>query len=80
MAKSRSGLLDSVRGKVLSWWDMLDEAAQAELLEVRRQYRDGKLGSQKYKIASAVVSHAKAQGWNILSEKALVRWLQKSDD
>ena len=80
MAKSRSGLLDSVRGKVLSWWDMLDEAAQAELLEVRRQYRDGKLGSQKYKIASAIISHAKAAGWHIPSETVLARWLQKSDD
>lgn len=80
MPKAHTSLLDRVRGTVLSWWEGLDKSAQDELLEVRRQYRDGKLGTGKYKIANAILSHAKAEGWNIPGEKALVRWLQKSDD
>ena len=79
MAKS-TGLLDSVRSQVVNWWDMLDAAAQAELLDVRRQYRAGKLGQQKYKIAGAIISHASAAGWKLPTAMVRVRWLQKSDD
>lgn len=79
MAKATSGLLDSVRSQVLSWWDVLDADAQAELLDVRRQYHAGKLGTQKHKIASSIVSHAKAAGWPIPSETVIVRWLLKND-
>lgn len=84
MAK-RESLADLVAGGVAeasrrrTWFDLLPDEAQAELLEVRGRFQSGGYGEAKAKtVARVVFEHCQTRGWHVINPRDFALWLQRS--
>jgi hypothetical protein len=83
MAKGKPPtLLASIQQAVHSsrtgWWDRLPAEAQAELLEVKQQYKSGELKSPPHQLSRFVVAACTERGWPAPGVHAVLTWLRKS--
>ena len=80
--KGRPTLADDIAAALaikLPWKARLPQEAVAEVDEVRTRFREGKLPKQPYLIATRIIECGKARGWDLPSDKVLVRWLRADD-
>lgn len=69
--------LDAIIVERMSWWERLPDKARRELLEIKARYAEGKYALTPYRLASAIIALAKERGWELPTEKAMVKWLQR---
>lgn len=58
-----------------TWFERLSPEAQAELLEVKRQFDHARF--QKNAYAAAVIAACKARGWDVCGKQGVIDWLER---
>lgn len=64
-----------------TWLDQLPEEAVAELLEVRRRFREGEYGPKlkPFTLGQMVVQHCRERGWHTSDARRMAEWLKQND-
>ena len=62
-----------------TWFDALGDDAQAELLAVRKRWRDGGYTVKRFTLARLIVSAATDRGWKVCDHKRMSEWLARND-
>ena len=85
MAKAKASLADDIGEAVAAikpktWWSQLDDAAQEELLAVRKRFHAGGYAARRGTLARILVDACRKRGWNVCDHKRFAEWLaQKAD-
>ena len=82
MSKEKRSLVDEVaaaasdsRPGFKTWFARLPPEAQAELLEVKRQFDHTRF--QKNSYANAVIQACRARGWEVCGRQGVIDWLER---